>query len=246
MSLLLKAVPDDSAEVPYSVNVSASIWGHWKRCIYVWENRHVGVDVTKLFQIFCWCGTFLQHPSRGSPSYPVLGDELQYKMGLGWQKGVLFIKFLPFTQCTSVNLAAWEKSVRFHQYSHSYVFLWTSSVGLLMVTEHMLQLLHLELCDKCVASSIKMQIESSMCSGSTLEEISSLLMPVSRNRYYCHMMELAGPHHHFWSHDEQGIMQGTQRMEFDKSSSSVFSSWKIAPGICQRREMLLLRDDHTT
>lgn len=83
----------------------------------------------------------------------------------------------------------------------AFFFLWTSAMGLLMVTEHMVQLLHLELCDKCVASSMKMQIASSMCSGPTLEEISSLfLISMSKERYNCHMMELAGPHRHVWSH----------------------------------------------
>lgn len=75
--------------------------------------------------------------------------------------------------CGSVNEATWEKSVRFCQYTHSIFFLWTSAMGLLAVTEHMVQLLHLELCDKYVAPSMKMQIASSMCSGPTLEEISS-------------------------------------------------------------------------
>jgi len=79
----------------------------------------------------------------------------------------------PHTHCRSVNDATWEKRVRFCQYTHSNFFLWTSAMGLLVVTEHMVQLLHLEPCDKCVMSSMKMQIASSTCSGPTLEEISS-------------------------------------------------------------------------
>lgn len=55
----------------------------------------------------------------------------------------------------------------------AFFFLWTSAMGLLMVTEHMVQLLLLELRNKCVTLSMKMQIASSVCSGTTLEKISS-------------------------------------------------------------------------
>lgn len=74
-------------------------------------------------------------------------------------------------------------------------FLGTSAVGLLMVTEHMVQLPHTELGDKRGASSMKMQTASSMCSGPALGEISFFLfISVSRTRFTCHGTELAGPH----------------------------------------------------
>lgn len=47
-------------------------------------------------------------------------------------------------------------------------------MGLLMVTEHMVQLFHFEQCERCVALSMKMQRASSMRLGPTLEEISSV------------------------------------------------------------------------
>lgn len=171
MSLLLRAVPDDSAEVLQSVNVKASIWGHWKRCICVWEKRCVGLEVLKWFQMVCCCGAFLEQLSCVSSLHPVLGEECQFKIGLGSYKGILFIGvFFSHTQYTSVNEATWEKCVRFCQYTHLIFSLWTSAVGSLMVTEHMVQLLHLELHDKCAALSTKMQIASSMCSGPTWEK----------------------------------------------------------------------------
>jgi len=74
------------------------------------------------------------------------------------------------------------------------MFLWTSAMGLLMVTEHMVQLFLLELCNKCVIQSMKMQIANKVHSRLTLEEISSFF-----NLCSCHMMQLAGSYHHVWS-----------------------------------------------
>lgn len=79
----------------------------------------------------------------------------------------------PHTRSRTVNEASWEKRVRFCQYTRSIFFFWTSAMGLLMVTEHMVRLICLELHNKCVALSMKMQIASSMCSVPTSEMISS-------------------------------------------------------------------------
>lgn len=48
---------------------------------------------------------------------------------------------------------------------------------------------------------MKMQTASSMCSGPALGAISFfLLITMSRPRFNCHMMELAGPHQDVWPH----------------------------------------------
>lgn len=90
-------------------------------------------------------------------------------------------------------------------------YLWTSTVGLLMATEHMVQLPHIELGDKWGTSSMKMQTGSSMCSGPAGlgETAVFLFISLSRERFNCHMAELAGPHQDFcWHHGLCGICAG--------------------------------------
>ena len=115
-----------------------------------------------------FCNILPAHPPRTQCWVRNVSSEWVW----AYRKVFYLSSVFPHTQRRSVNEAAWEKRVRFLQYSHNIFFLWTSAMGLLMVTEHMVQLLHLELCDKCAASSMKMQIASSVCSGPTLKEIS--------------------------------------------------------------------------
>lgn len=80
-----------------------------------------------------------------------------------------------------------------------------------MATEHMVQLPHIELGDKWGTSSMKMQTGSSMCSGPAGlgETAVFLFISLSRERFNCHMAELAGPHQDFcWHHGLCGSCAG--------------------------------------